>query len=282
MVESIQFDCHGLKSEVLTQVAQLQSSRYFRDKHRLFYIEGVRNFMQMVESNFAIATILYSEKLLIVPPARQLVRKLRRKGVKTVKLTPEEFRQISHTEKASGIAAIVRQRWTKLHQISPQVGLCWTALEKVRSPGNLGTLIRTSEAIGGGGFILIGKNIDPYDPKVIRASMGALFHQQLIRTTYDSLAHWVRRHNCQVVGASPEGKIDFHRFSYPRATILVLGEERKGLSSNQQDLCDCLIRIPMVGKSDSLNLGVAGSLLLYEVYKFKTTFRKSKVKRLDR
>ena len=276
MVENIKFDCHWLNSEVLAKVAQLQSSRHFRDKHRLFYIEGVRNFIQVVESNFEIATILYSEKLLIVPPARQLVRKLRRSGVKTVKLTPEEFRKISHTEKASGIAAIVRQRWTKLHQISPKIGLCWTALEKVRSPGNLGTLIRTSEAIGGGGFILIGKSIDPYDPKVIRATMGALFHQQLIRTTYDSLVHWIRRHNCRVVGASPEGKVDFHRFRYPRATILLLGEERKGLSLNQQDLCHHLIRIPMVGKSDSLNLGVAGSLLLYEVYKFQTTFKGSR------
>ncbi|GAB4540007.1 MAG: RNA methyltransferase [Pleurocapsa sp.] len=270
MVDAIKFDQEGLNSEVLTSVAQLQSSRHFRDQNQLFYIEGVRNFIQVVESNFEIATILYSEKLLIVPPARQLVRKLRRKGITTLKLTPEEFRQISHREKASGIAAIVRQRWTKLHQISPHHQLCWTALEKVRSPGNLGTLIRTSEAIGGGGFIFIGKNIDPYDPKVIRGTMGALFHQQLIRTTYHSLAHWIRRHNCHAIGASPEAKVDFHHFHYPRATILFLGEERKGLSKNQQDLCHYLIRIPMVGKSDSLNLGVAGSLVLYEVYKSKT------------
>ena len=268
MVE-FKFDHHELNSEVLTQVAQLQSSRNFRDRHNLFYVEGVRNFMQVATSNFELATILYSEKLLTVTPARQLIRKLRRQGIKTIKLTPEQFRQISYTEKASGVAAIVKQRWTKLHQISPHKELCWTALEQVRSPGNLGTLIRSSEAIGGGGFILIGKNIDPYSPNVIRATMGALFHQKLIRTSYNSLTHWIRRHSCQVIGASPEGKIDFHRFKYPRSTILFLGEERKGLTKNQQDLCNHLIRIPMVGKSDSLNLGVAGSLLLYEVYKSK-------------
>ena len=87
---------------------------------------------------------------------------------------------------------------------------------------------------------------------------------------FDSLRHWIRRHPCGVVGASPEGRVDFHRFKYPRSTILFLGEERKGLSKNQQDLCNHLIRIPMVGKSDSLNLAVAGSLLLYEIYKSKT------------
>ncbi|MGD1921733.1 MAG: TrmH family RNA methyltransferase [Pleurocapsa sp.] len=276
MVENFKFDHNQSSSDVLTQVTQLQSSRYFRDKSSLFYIEGVRNFIQVVESSFKIATILYSEKLLIVPPARQLIRKLRRIGIKTIKLTPEEFRKISHTQKASGVAAIVHQRWTKLHQVSPQKGLCWTALEKVRSPGNLGTLIRSSEAIGGNGFILIGKNIDPYAPNVIRATMGALFHQQIIRTTHNSLAHWIRRHNCQVVGASPEGIIDFHHFRYPSSTILFLGEERKGLSKNQQDLCHHILRIPMVGKSDSLNLGVAGSLLLYEVYKFKTASKLSR------
>ncbi|VEP15583.1 rRNA methylase [Hyella patelloides LEGE 07179] len=262
--------------KALTEVAQLQSNRAFRDRNNLFYIEGVRNFIQVAENNFQIATILYSEKLLIVPPARKLVRSLRRNGVKTIKLTPEEFRIISHAKKASGIAAIVHQKWTKLHQASPNTGLCWIALEKVRHPGNLGTLIRTSEAIGGGGFIFIGKNIDPYAPDAIRATMGALFHQTLIRTTYSSLEHWICRHNCGVVGASLAGNVDFHCFKYPRSTIIFLGEERKGLSKNQQDLCHHLIRIPMVGKSDSLNLAVAGSLLLYEVYKSKTNSKSRK------
>lgn len=267
MSEKIKFDHNGSNSEVLTQVAQLQSSRHFRDCHNLFYIEGVRNFIQVANSNFEIAAILYSEKLLIVTPARQLVRKLRRDGIKTIKLTPEEFRKISSTKKASGIGAIVHQHWTKLDRISPQKGLCWTALEKVCSPGNFGTLIRTSEAIGSAGFILIGKSIDLYDPNVVRATMGSLFYQKFIRTNYNSLCHWIRKNGYNVVGASPEGKIDFHRFKYSGETILLLGEERKGLTKNQQNLCDHLISIPMVGKADSLNLAVAGSLLLYEIHR---------------
>ena len=270
MVNELKLDSSKLKSATLAEIPQLLSSRNYRDRRNLFYVEGVRNFIQTVESEFEIVKILYSEKLLIVPPARQLVRKLRRNGTTTIKLTPEEFRKISHTEKASGIAAIVKQRWTKLHQIKSQAGLCWIALEKVRSPGNLGTLIRTSEAIGGAGIILLGKSIDPYSSQVIRATMGTLFHQKMVRTNYSSLQHWIRLHNYRVIGASPDGKVDFHRFKYPSPTILLLGEERKGLTKNQLDLCHNLVRIPMTGKADSLNLGVAGSVLLYELYKCKT------------
>jgi TrmH family RNA methyltransferase len=149
----------------------------------------------------------------------------------------------------------------------------WVVLEAIRAAGNLGSLIRTSEAVGGAGFILVGTGIDPYDSAVVRASMGALFRQQFIRTSYWSLRQWFRRHRCRVIGASPDGPAELHRFDYPRPTILVLGEERQGLTSVQRDLCSCLVRIPMVGAADSLNLAVAGSLLLYEVYRARTPRR---------
>ena len=251
----------------LAEVKKLQIDRSHRDARGLFYIEGVRNFIRAIENNFNISTILFSEKLLTVPPARKLVRRSRRQGIPTINLTPEQFRSISCCPRASGIGAIVRQHWSKLHHVSPQVGLCWVALETVRSPGNLGTLIRTSEAVGGAGFIFLGTKADPFDPNVIRPSMGAIFHQKIVRTNFSSLHHWVRRHSCSVVGASPDGTADFHKFNYPRSTLLFFGEERQGLTRQQRDLCHDLVRIPMVGEADSLNLAVAGSLLMYEVYR---------------
>ncbi len=251
----------------LAEVKKLQVDRSYHDARGLFYIEGVRNCIQVIEKSFNIAAILFSEKLLTVPPARKLVRRSRRQGIQTISLTPEQFRSISFCQRASGIAAIVHQPWSKLHHISPQAGLCWVALETIRSPGNLGTLIRTSEAVGGAGFIFLGARVDPFEPKVIRASMGAIFHQKLVRTGFSSLYHWVRRHSCRVVGASPDGTADFHKFNYPRSTLLFLGDERHGLTQQQRELCHHLVRIPMVGVADSLNLAVAGSLLMYEVYK---------------
>lgn len=251
----------------LTEVERLQFDRAHRDASGLFYIEGVRNFVKVIDRNFDIIAIAFSEKLLTAPLARKLVRRSRRSGVSCINLTPEQFRRISYTERASGIGAIVRQRWYDLQNISPQTGLCWVALETVRSPGNLGTLIRTSEAVGGAGFIFIGKSVDPFDPDVVRASMGSLFNQKFVRTNFAALRHWMLRYHCHSIGASPSGMADFHQFKYPDPTLLFLGEERQGLTSQQQDLCQYLVRIPMVGAVDSLNLAVAGSLLMYEVYR---------------
>ncbi len=257
----------------LAEIKQLQADRAHRDVRRTFFVEGVRNVVHAIESGFHIETLVYSEKLLIVPIARRLVRDRRRSGTPTLQVSPEAFRQVSATPRASGVGAVVAQRWSPLHGASPRAGLCWVVLEAVRSEGNLGSLIRTSEAIGGAGFILVGPRIDPFAPAVVRASMGALFRQTLIRTNDRSLRNWLRRHRCRVIGASPDGPADLHHFDYPRPTILVLGEERRGLTPLQRDLCTDLVRIPMVGDADSLNLAVAGSLLLYEVYRARSVRR---------
>jgi TrmH family RNA methyltransferase len=257
----------------LDEIKRLQADRAHREARRTFFVEGVRNVVQAIENGFPIETLVSSEKLLIVPIARKLVRDHCRSGTPTLHVSPETFRQISTTHHASGVGAIVAQRWSPLHGASPRAGLCWVVLEAVRSEGNLGSLIRTSEAIGGAGFILVGPRIDPFDPAVVRSSMGALFRQTFIRTNSPSLRNWLRRHRCRVIGSSADGPTELHRFAYPRPTILVLGEERQGLSPYLRDLCSDLVRIPMVGAADSLNLAVAGSLLLYEVYRARSAHR---------
>ena len=259
------FDSELSPTAILSTVKKLKSDRNYRDRHQLFFIEGVRNFVRLADNKFRFAVILYSEKLLTAPLARKLMRQLRRGGVTTVKLTPEQYRSISSYPRASGIAAIAYQHWRKLDRIIPQSNFCWTVLEKVNSPGNLGTLIRTSEAAGGSGFILLGKSIDPFDPNVIRATMGALFEQNLIRTKHSLFKWWLNRHRCSVIGVSPDGKANFHYFNFPDRTLLFLGEERNGLTLKQRELCQDFVSIPMTGKADSLNLAIAGSLLLYEV-----------------
>src|SRR6266446_5010700 len=131
----------------LDAIRRLQADRAHRDARRTFFVEGVRNVVQAIESGF---------------------------HIETLDVSPEAFRQVSATPRASGVGAVVAQRWSPLHGASPRAGLCWVVLEAVRSEGNLGSLIRTSEAIGGAGFILVGPGIDPFDPAVVRASMGAL------------------------------------------------------------------------------------------------------------
>ena len=253
--------------QTLTQIKRLQTDQRYRNATGLFFVEGVRNFVQAVDNHFEITLIIYSERLLIAPLARKFVRRLRRGSIPTVKVSPEEFRTISHTPRASGVGAIVKQKWANLDTVLPQANLCWIVLDQVRSDGNLGTLVRTSEAIGGAGFVLLNNGVDPYDPTVIRASMGAVFRQQFIRTDHRKLKRWLKHTSYSVIGASPDGNHNFQQFAYPHSVFLMLGEERQGLTDEQREMCDYLVHIPMVGGADSLNLGVAGSLLMYEVYR---------------
>ncbi len=161
----------------------------------------------------------------------------------------------------------MRQHWNRLHRAPPRGGLCWLAVTRVRSPGNLGSLLRTSAAVGGSGLIVIGRDADPFDPAVVRASMGAIFQQRAVRCGSRAFEHWARRHHCLVVGASPDAEKPYHRMRYRRPTVLLLGEERRGLSAAQRTMCGATVRIPMVGGVDSLNLAVAGSLMLYEIFR---------------
>ena len=138
MPDEIDSDClsHDAQS-TLDEIKRLQADRAHRDARRTFFVEGVRNVVQAIENRFHIETLIYSEKLLIVPIARKLVRDRRRSGTPTLSVSPESFRQISTTHHASGVGAIVAQRWSPLHGASPRAGLCWVVLEAVRSEGTL-------------------------------------------------------------------------------------------------------------------------------------------------
>lgn len=255
----------SLVASTLTRISLLQRDRQYRDKYKRFFVEGVHNFVAAFDHGWPVETLLYSERLLTSAVARKLVRQSKRAGVPFVAVTPEQFRSISQAERASGVGAILRQQLAQLSHTSPGTYPCWVVLDRIRAPGNFGTLLRTSAAIGAAGFILLGDTIDPYHPAVIRASMGAFFGQKLVRASPDQLGQWVKQHDLLVVGASPEGKLAYNELAYTRPTVLMLGEERTGLSEVQRSLCREFVRIPMAAGSDSLNLGVAGSLLMYEI-----------------
>ena len=141
-------------------------------------------------------------------------------------------------------------------------------LDTVRSPGNLGTILRTGDAVGSAGVILIGDSIDPYAPRVVRATMGAIFRQRFVRTTIPAFQAW-RKHSgneCLWVATSPHATDEYRDLHYRAPTVLWMGGERQGLAPDAQALCDRTVRIPMVGAADSLNLAIATSVMLYEVF----------------
>ena len=165
-----------------------------------------------------------------------------------------------------GLGAVLRQRTESLDQATPGGELYWVALDAAQDPGNIGAILRTSDAVGGAGLILLGNAADPYDPAAVRASMGALFAQRVVRADWDTFVAWKQQHGVAVIGTSDKAEQDYRGASYPTPLVLLMGSEREGLSPAQQAVCDRMVRIPMVGRSDSLNLAVATAIVLYELF----------------
>jgi TrmH family RNA methyltransferase len=255
------------RNPAITEMVRLLEHREARTQTGLFYTEGLRFVHQALESRFApVETLVVCPALLAQPLGNHLLQTVRQRGIPIVEVTPVVFRVLTRVDEPQGIGAVLRQRWESLQQISPSEGLCWLALDTIRSPGNLGTILRTLEAVGGAGIILIGNRIDPFAPEVVRATMGALFRLRFVRTDWENLRQWCLAKQVTLVGTSPHASTVYTQLAYPKRLLLWLGSERKGLSSEQMQNCHRMVRIPMAGQSDSLNVAIASAVMLYEIY----------------
>ena len=249
------------------RVKAIRDLRHRKERERsgLFFVEGIHLVAAAIELGAAIELIVAAPDLVVSRFARDLLGEQQRQGVGCLEVTAEVFASLASKENAQGIGAVLRQRWDALERIRPSDD-CWVALESIHYHGNLGTILRNCDAVGGAGTILLGPTTDPYDPAAVRASMGAIFSQRLVRADVADFAAWKRRHGCTVVGASPAARHDYQAIAYQPPLVLLMGSEPRGLSNAGQGLCDMLVGIPMVGHSDSLNLSVAASVMLYEIF----------------
>ena len=240
--------------------------RKVREQSGTFFVEGIRIVAEATELHADVELCVVAPELLTNAFGQEVVRMLRERDVPCLEVTAEVFQSISGKEGPQGIGAVVRQRWESLEQLRLQSELGWVALAAVADPGNLGTILRTSDAVGGAGVILLGPTTDPHDPAAVRASMGAIFSQRLVRARFEDFADWKRRHDYAVIGTSDAASADYQEVLYQPPLVLLMGSEREGLSPEQQAICDRIARIPMVGRSDSLNLAVATAVMLYEMF----------------
>ena len=169
---------------------------------------------------------------------------------------------LSAQKNASPVVAVFRQRWSR--DVTPNG--TWLALEDLRDPGNLGTIIRTADAVGARGIILAGQSCDPFGPDCVRATMGSIFGVPLIRMTAAELVSTCKSWPGEVAGTHLNGSIDYRK-AYGSPTLIVLGSEGKGLSPAVAAACATLVRIPMKGGPESLNVAIAAGLMLYEAVK---------------
>jgi RNA methyltransferase, TrmH family len=241
------------------------SERRNRDRANCHWIEGIRNFVWAHDAGRTFDLIVHSPVLLQNDCADMLCRRLKTGGVPRQSVRPEEFRAMSGAMHASGIGAIVRQHWQPLDALAIAPDRCFLVIEQIESRGNLGTILRTAEACGCAGVVFLGDRSDPFDPAVVRASMGGLLGLALVRTTTPRLAAWAKSRGVRMVALSPRAERLWTDLPSGVPLAFVIGEERRGLSQAQTALCDWSVRLPIVGRADSLNVGVAAGVAMYEM-----------------
>jgi RNA methyltransferase, TrmH family len=255
----------SLSNARIKQIRGLRN-RHEREQTGLFFIEGIRIVVEAVQSGAKIETLVVAPALLKSQIAQEIVQQKREQGVSILEVSPEVFKSLSVKEGPQGIGAVVHEHWEPLDNVRLTDDLCWIALDAAQDPGNIGTILRTSDAVGSTGLMLLGNCADPYDPSAIRASMGAIFSQRLVKASFADFARWKELHHYTVAGTSDSAHLEYREAHYTPPLLLLMGSERQGLSPEQQAVCDMMVCIPMVGHSDSLNLAVATGIVLYEIF----------------
>lgn len=244
---------------------RLLADRKHRRREGAFVVEGIQPVWQAVEAGAAIETLVVAPGLLGRSPAAAMVTGQEARGVRVARVSDELFGRVSGREGPSGLAAIVRGRPAVLADLPARPESVFVALHETGSPGNLGSIIRTANAAGASGVVLLGQATDPFDPAAVKASMGALFGTPVAQAEVEEFFGWAAGHQITVVTTSAKAPESFWEASYPRPLALLLGGEGAGLPEPVLERGDLRVSIPMTGTAESLNLAVAAGLLLYEV-----------------
>ena len=238
--------------------------RRARETTGLFLVEGIRPVTDAVASGWPVVFILYAPDLLRSEHASELIQHQSDAGLPCLPVSAEVFASLAAREHPQGILAVARIRRTALADLHPRNFERAVALAAPQDPGNVGAVLRTVDAVGAGGLILLDHSADVYHPVAVRASMGAIFWRPVVRVPFADFTAWSAAHRYHVWGAAIHGSDDFRKVqAWPRPFILLLGSEREGLSAEQAAICERLIHLPMAGHVDSLNLAVAAGVLLY-------------------
>lgn len=246
-------------------IRKLEQKKY-RQQTGTFFIEGLRTVGEAVQTQAPIEALVVAPDLLVSEFGRSLLESPAMQDVERVEVSAEIYEKLAHKQGPQGIGAVIKQNWQELSTLQAAPNDLWVALDAVADPGNLGTIMRTADGVGARGILLLGNTTDPYDPAAVKASMGAIFSLALAQPGWPELQSWIKAQKIMLVGTSDHGAADYQQICYQRPLVLLMGSERHGLPDEMIAGCDHLARIPMVGRSDSLNLAVATAVMLYEIY----------------
>jgi RNA methyltransferase, TrmH family len=226
----------------------------------LFVVEGLHPVGEALEAGWEFETILYAPGVL----GSDFGRRLLEQNESTLQpVSNEVMESVADKDNPQGILGVVRQRHTELLSL-PRSMRCLVAMVAPQDPGNVGTALRTMDAVGADALILADGGVEPYHPTCVRASMGAIFWKPVVQTSFSELMAWSRSGSIQTIATSAHAAMDYRQFTPIQPWMLILGNEQKGLSAEQLAACDVRVALPMRGRASSLNVAVAAGILLYQ------------------
>jgi TrmH family RNA methyltransferase len=236
-----------------------------RKESGLFVAEGLKLVTDALERNWPIRILVHAAKASGQPAVDRAVATARARGADILAVSDAVLGKIARRDNPQIVIGVFEQRLAPPESIRARDSGVWVALEGVKDPGNLGTIIRTADAVGADGVLLVGETVDPFSVEAVRATMGSIFHVPIARMSVREFLSWRLGWRGIVVGTHLAGRRDYRDVDYRRPVLLLMGNEQSGLPDTLADACDVLVRIPQTGKADSLNLAVATAVMLFEI-----------------
>lgn len=251
----------SLSNPLIKQARALRQKKS-RAESGLFLVEGIHHVGEAISTGWEVESVLYAPDLLTSDYAKRLLSRL---GSKPQAVSAQVMESLADKENPQGIIALVHQLHNTVASLnSPSIVV---AIVSPQDPGNVGTILRTMDAVGADALFLLDGGVELYHPTVVRSSMGTIFLKPVVQASFEEFVVWARGRKVQLIGTSAYGDVEYQTFIPSLPWALLLGNEQKGLSPEQTKACDVTVSLPMRGRVSSLNLAVAAGVLLYQYCK---------------
>lgn len=254
----------GYSNPTIKRLKSLREKKH-RKREGLFLAEGLRILTEALQEGIAPEILVVVENSELHPLAQDLEKATIAAGGEVIETSEAIIAKLTGKSNAQSIVGIYKDHLTPLPDLNREAANIWLVAQSLRDPGNLGTILRTGDAVGAGGLILIDDCVDPFSVEAVRASMGAIFTQKIVQSNWSDFIRWLEDGEGQLVGTSLNTENDYQAVQYKQPAFLLVGNEAQGLPADYEAQCDLLVKIPMMGKADSLNAAVATAVMAYEV-----------------
>ena len=254
----------GFSNPTVKYVRSLRDKKH-RKREGKFLAEGLRLLTDARESGHLPEMLVMASDRDPHPLLAALEEDVERAGGEIVETSADILAKITGKDNPQAVAGVFAEFDTSLAALDRHTASIWLVAQALRDPGNLGTILRTGDAVGAGGLILLDDSADPFSVEAVRASMGAVFTQAVAVARWEEFLPWLRAGPGQLVAASLRNALPYREAPYAAPCFILVGNESRGLPEDYEAACDLRVTMPMRGRADSLNAAVAGAVLAYEV-----------------